>query len=113
MEGAAMEEALSGLDPGDPLRPFVEAEREFAQLQASGDHDAAVRCLESVLRAEQATVQQMQDTVLSTLFERLAVGYNTLGMKHLKDGNTEASCKFFEKAEALTDPANLHMNSEP
>merc|ERR1711920_529707 len=39
-------------------------------------------------------------------------GYNTLGMKHLKDGNTETSCKFFEKAEALTDPANLHMNSD-
>merc|ERR1711972_235479 len=36
----------------------------------------------------------------------------TLGMKHLKDGNTEISCKFFEKAEALTDPANLHMNPE-
>jgi tetratricopeptide (TPR) repeat protein len=105
----AMEEAL---EPGDPLRPFVEAEREFAQLQAAGDHEAAVRCLENVLRAQQATVQQMQDTVLSTLFERLAVGYNTLGMKHLKDGNTEISCKFFEKAEALTDPANLHMNSD-
>lgn len=100
------------LDPGDPLRPFVEAEREFARLQAAGDHDAAVRCLEGVLRAEQATVQQMQDTVLSTLFERLAVGYNTLGMKHLKDGHTDISCKFFEKAEALTDPANLHMNPE-
>merc|ERR1719240_1226692 len=54
----------------------------------------------------------MQDTVLSTLFERLAVGYNTLGMKHLKDGNTDTSCKFFEKAEALTDPANLHMNAD-
>lgn len=110
MESApAMEE---GMEAGDPLRPFVEAEREFAELQAAGDHEAAVRCLENVLRAEQATVQQMQDTVLSTLFERLAVGYNTLGMKHLKDGNTEISCKFFEKAEALTDPANLHMNSE-
>merc|ERR1712217_361292 len=77
-----------------------------------GDHEAAVRSLEQVLRAEQATVQQMQDTVLSTLFQRLAVGYNTLGMKHLKDGNTETSCKFFEKAEALTDPANLHMNPD-
>lgn len=100
------------VDAGDPLRPFVDAEREFAQLQAAGDHDAAVRCLEAVLRAEEATVQQMQDTVLSTLFERLAVGYNTLGMKHLKEGSTETSCKFFEKAEALTDPANLHMNPE-
>eukprot|EP00933_Yihiella_yeosuensis_P065076 TRINITY_DN68703_c0_g1_i1.p1 TRINITY_DN68703_c0_g1~~TRINITY_DN68703_c0_g1_i1.p1 ORF type:complete len:267 (-),score=67.15 TRINITY_DN68703_c0_g1_i1:95-895(-) len=103
-----MEDAV----PNDALRPFVEAEREFVQLQAAGDHDAAVRCLEAVLRAEQATVQQMPDTVLSTLFERLAVGYNTLGMKHLKDGNTDISCKFFEKAEALTDPANLHMNAE-
>merc|ERR1712217_750026 len=77
-----------------------------------GDHEAAVRSLEQVLRAEQATVQQMQDTVLSTLFERLAVGYNTLGMKYLKEGDTETSCKFFEKAEALTDPANLHMNKD-
>jgi tetratricopeptide (TPR) repeat protein len=33
-------------------------------------------------------------------------------MKHLKDGKTDVSCKFFEKAEALTDPANLHMNPE-
>merc|ERR1719454_697860 len=109
VQGVAAEEPV---EPHDPLRPFVDAEREFVALQAAGDHEGAVRCLESVLRAEQATVQQMQDTVLSTLFERLAVGYNTLGMKHLKDGNTEASCKFFEKAEALTDPANLHMNPE-
>lgn len=103
------------MDPAEPnetLQPFIDAEREFVQLQAQGEHDAAVRCLENVLRAEQATVQLMNDTVLSTLFERLAVGYNTLGMKHLKDGNTETSCKFFEKAEALTDPANLHMNPE-
>lgn len=100
------------LEAGDPLRPFVEAEREFAQLQAAGDHESAVRVLENVLRAQTAIVQQMQDTVLSTLFERLAVGYNTLGMKHLKDGHTEISVKFFEKAEALTDPTNLHMNSE-
>merc|ERR1719262_1047277 len=94
------------------LKPFIEAEREFVQLQTQGEHEAAVRCLENVLRNEQTTVQEMQDTFLSTLFERLAVGYNTLGMKHLKDGNTETSCKFFEKAEALTDPANLHMNPE-
>merc|ERR1719454_834987 len=109
VQGVAAEEPL---EAADPLRPFVEAEREFAQLQAAGDHEGAVRCLENVLRAEQATVQQMQDTVLSTLFERLAVGYNTLGMKHLKDGNSEISVKFFEKAEALTDPTNLYMNSE-
>jgi tetratricopeptide (TPR) repeat protein len=100
--------------PNDPLRPFVDAEREFVKLQAAGDHEAAVRCLENVLRAEQATVQQMpvEERLLSTLFERLAVGYNTLGMKHLKEGDTDQSCKFFEKAEALTDPANLHMNTE-
>mmetsp|Transcript_40855 Transcript_40855/g.73792 ORF Transcript_40855/g.73792 Transcript_40855/m.73792 type:complete len:274 (-) Transcript_40855:55-876(-) len=103
---------MDSMEPNDPLRPFVEAEREFVQLQAVGEYDRAVRCLESVLRQEQATVQQLQDTVLSTLFERLAVGYNTLGMKYLKDGSTETSCKFFEKAEALTDPANLHMNPE-
>jgi len=99
-------------DQSDYLRPFVDAEREFMQLQASGDHDAAVRCLETVLRTEQDLVQKMEDTMLSTLFERLAVGYNTLGMKHLKDGSTETACKFFEKAEALTDPANLHMNTD-
>mmetsp|Transcript_133623 Transcript_133623/g.188825 ORF Transcript_133623/g.188825 Transcript_133623/m.188825 type:complete len:274 (+) Transcript_133623:64-885(+) len=96
----------------EELRPFIEAEREFVQLQAAGDHDGAVRCLEAVLRAEQEAVQRMEDMRLSTLFERLAIGYNTLGMKHLKDNNTEVSCKFFEKAEALTDPANLHMNPE-
>merc|ERR1719343_1056231 len=107
---AQMEEPTNTVDA--VLRPFVDAEREFVQHQAAGDHESAVWCLESVLRAEQATVQQMQDTVLSTLFERLAVGYNTLGMKHLKEGNTESSCKFFEKAEALTDPANLHMSPE-
>lgn len=104
-------EAMS-LDMTDPRRPFVEAERDFVQHQAAGEHEKAVQCLENALRANQAVVQQMQDTVLSTLFERLTIGYNTLGMKHLKDGNAEISCKFFEKAEALTDPANLHMNPE-
>merc|ERR1719510_1751310 len=33
-------------------------------------------------------------------------------MKSLKEGNVQESCRFFEKAEALTDPANLHMNPE-
>merc|ERR1719262_474814 len=94
------------------LKPFIEAEREFVHLQSNGEHEAAVRALENVLRAEQRAVQQMRDTMLSTLFERLAVGYNTLGMKYLKDGNTDVSLKFFEKAEALTDPANLHMTPE-
>jgi len=93
----------------EDLRPFVEAEREFVNLQSAGEHEAAVRVLENALRSEQETVQRMKDSVLSTLFERLAVGYNTLGMKHLKDGNNDVSAKFFEKAEALTDPANLHM----
>jgi tetratricopeptide (TPR) repeat protein len=96
----------------EELRPFIEAEREFVQLQNSGEHEGAVRVLESVLRTQQEIVQRMRDAVLSTLFERLAVGYNTLGMKHLKDGNNEISAKFFEKAEALTDPANLHMLPE-
>jgi len=103
---------MDSVESQNVTRPFVEAEREFIRLQAEGDHDGAVRCLESVLRQEQATVQEMPDTMLSTLFERLAIGYNTLGMKHLKDNHTEISCKFFEKAEALTDPANLHMNAE-
>merc|ERR1712154_506821 len=101
-----------GEDVPDALRPFVEAEREFAALQKAGDHNGAVHCLETVLRAEQSTLQSLQDPVLSTLFERLAVGYNTLGMKYLKESNTEVACKFFEKAEALTDPANLHMKPE-
>lgn len=96
----------------DTLMPFIEAEREFVKLQEGGDHEAGVRCLENVLRQEQSTVQRLQDTVLSTLFERLAIGYNTLGMTHLKEGRTDISCKFFGKAEALTDPANLHMNPE-
>lgn len=96
----------------EELRPFIEAEREFVQLQNSGEHEGAVRVLEAVLRSHQEVVQRMRDAVLSTLFERLAVGYNTLGMKHLKDGNNEISAKFFEKAEALTDPANLHMIPE-
>merc|ERR550532_1343979 len=105
-------DTIGTVGPDDPLQPFVEAEREFIEFQAAGDHDSAVRTVETVLRAEQQTVQQMQDTVLSTLFERLAVGYNTLGMKSLKEGNVQESCRFFEKAEALTDPANLHMNAE-
>jgi tetratricopeptide (TPR) repeat protein len=96
----------------EELRPFIEAEREFVQLQNAGEHEGAVRVLETVLRTHQEIVQRMRDCVLSTLFERLAVGYNTLGMKHLKDGNNEISAKFFEKAEALTDPANLHMIPE-
>lgn len=103
---------MGPVDPEDPLQPLVDAEREFIRLQAAGDHDAAVRLLEQTLRTEQATVRQVRDTVLSTLFERLAIGYNTLGMKYLKAGDTETSCKFFEKAEALTDPANLHINPE-
>merc|ERR1712039_419882 len=37
---------------------------------------------------------------------------NTLGMRHVKEGQTGVSLKYFEKAEALTDPANLHMNPE-
>mmetsp|Transcript_5642 Transcript_5642/g.13261 ORF Transcript_5642/g.13261 Transcript_5642/m.13261 type:complete len:261 (-) Transcript_5642:384-1166(-) len=102
----------SPTESNEHLRPFVEAEQQFVKLQEAGDHDAAVLCLENVLRQEQATVQQMQDNVLSSLFERLAVGYNTLGMKYLKDGSTEISCRFFEKAEALTDQANLHMKRE-
>lgn len=108
-------EPIAPMDPmeaQDPLRPFADAEREFVQLQAAGDDEAAVQCLENVLRAEQVSVEHMQDTLLSSLFERLAVGYNTLGMKNLKDGNYETSCRFFDKAEALTDPRNLHMTPE-
>merc|ERR1719407_124907 len=33
-------------------------------------------------------------------------------MKYLKEGNTDFSLKYFEKAEALTDPANSHVNPE-
>eukprot|EP00747_Dinoflagellata_sp_TGD_P163493 gnl/TRDRNA2_/TRDRNA2_182213_c0_seq1.p1 gnl/TRDRNA2_/TRDRNA2_182213_c0~~gnl/TRDRNA2_/TRDRNA2_182213_c0_seq1.p1 ORF type:complete len:277 (+),score=68.08 gnl/TRDRNA2_/TRDRNA2_182213_c0_seq1:75-905(+) len=104
--------SMSDAEAEDARRPFVEAEREFEQLQAAGDHEAAVRCLENVLRSHQAAVQQMQGHVLTRTFEQLTVGYNTLGMKHLKEGNTETSCKYFEKAEALTDPANSHMNPD-
>merc|ERR1712196_305143 len=31
-------------------------------------------------------------------------------MKYLKLGKTDLSLKFFQKAEAVTDPANLHLN---
>lgn len=103
---------MEDVEPDDQLRPFVDAERQFVACTAAEKPEEAVRCLENVLREEQETVKQMQDTVLSTLFERLALGYNTLGMKNLKEGNTDVSCKFFEKAEALTDPANLHMNTD-
>jgi len=99
-------------DMQDFLKPFVEAEREFVRLQEDGDHHEAVRTLEMALRQNRDRVQQMKGEMLSNLFERLVVGYNTLGMKYLKEGNTEESCKFFEKAEALTDPANLHMTPE-
>lgn len=98
-------------DPYDGLQPFIEAERVFAQQQRAGNHDAAVKTLETVLKQNQQFVQSIQDTVLSSLFEKLAVGYNTLGMKYLKLGKTEVSLKFFHKAEAVTDPANLHIHS--
>jgi len=94
------------------LAPFIEVERRYVELADAGDHEGAVRALETVLRQEQAVVQQMQDTVLSSVFERLAVGYNTLGMKYLKEGDSGLSLKFFQKADALTDPANLHMNPD-
>ena len=32
--------------------------------------------------------------------------------RYLKEGNTDFSLKYFEKAEALTDPANSHLNPE-
>ena len=55
--------------------------------------------------------ERVDGTVLSSLFEKLAVGYNTLGMKYLKLGKTESALKFFEKAEAVTDPGNRHMKA--
>merc|ERR1719359_2680888 len=94
------------------LRPFIDAERRYVELEQSGEPEQAVRELERVLRAEQRTVQTLRGTYLSSLFERMTVGYNTVGMKYLKEGNTDLSLKYFEKAEALTDPANSHLNAE-
>jgi tetratricopeptide (TPR) repeat protein len=91
---------------------MLDAERVFVEFQSKGDHDSAVRTLENVLRSEQKFVQQLRDSVLSSLFERLAVGYNTLGMKYLRDGKVEVSLNYFEKAVSLTEPSNLHMTPE-
>jgi tetratricopeptide (TPR) repeat protein len=94
------------------LWPFIEAERKFVELESKGEPESAVRVLEDTLRREQRTVQSLRGTYLSSLFERMTVGYNTVGMKHLKEGNSDTALKYFEKAEALTDPANSHVNPE-
>ncbi len=101
------------MEPAGQLAAFIEAERQFVTLQQSGDHDAAVRALEVALKENQEFVTQLQDTLLSSLFEKLSVGYNTLGMKYLKLGKTSLSLKYFQKAEAVTDPANMHMHQGP
>ena len=62
-----------------------------------------VRHIEGVLKQNQHFVQSQQDTVLSTLFEKLAVGYNTLGMKYLKLGKTDLSLKFFQVGRKLVN----------
>ena len=97
------------MEASGQLGAFIDAERQFVVLQQQQDHDGAVRALEQVLKDHQEVVIGLQDTLLSSLFEKLAVGYNTLGMKFLKQGRTQESLKYFKKAEAVTDPANLHM----
>lgn len=96
-------------DLQETLKPFVEAERKYVELEQLGEQEAAVRSLEDVLRKEQRTVQAMRGTHLSSLFERMTVGYNAVGMRKLKEGETDQALRFFEKAEALTDPGNLHL----
>ena len=94
----------------DRLQVFIHAEQQFVKHQQAGQHDAGVRVLETVLKDNQQFVATLQDTLLSSLFEKLAVGYNTLGMKYLKQGKTDLSLKYFQKSEAVTDPANLHIH---
>ena len=65
------------------LHPFVQAEQQFGELQKGGDYDAAVASLEQCLKENQQQVQMITTTVLSSLFEKLAIGYNTLGMKYV------------------------------
>ncbi len=96
----------------ETLQAFIEAERKFVTHQQAGEHDAGVKVLEVVLKENQHFVQRLQDTLLSSLFEKLAVGYNTLGMKYLKLGKTDLSLKYFQKSEAVTDPANMHIHQE-
>merc|ERR550537_1962558 len=97
------------VDLQEALKPFVEAERQYVELEQLGEQEAAVRSLEDVLRREQRQVQMMRGTHLSSLFERMTVGYNAVGMAKLKAGKTDEALRFFEKAEALTDPGNLHL----
>merc|ERR550537_498925 len=97
------------VDLQEALKPFVEAERQYVELEQLGEQEAAVRSLEDVLRREQRQVQMMRGTHLSSLFERMTVGYNAVGMAKLKEGKTDEALRFFEKAEALTDPGNLHL----
>lgn len=92
------------------LQAFILAERRFVEHQQAGEHEMGVKCLECVLKEHQHLVQKLQDTLLSSLFEKLAVGYNTLGMKYLKLGKTDLSLKYFQKSEAVTDPANMHIH---
>ncbi|CAD7938566.1 unnamed protein product [Amoebophrya sp. A120] len=93
------------------IERFIEAERKFVAFQQAGDHEKAVKALEAVLRQNKQFVQNLEDTLLSSLFEKLAVGYNTLGMKFLKLGKTDLSLRYFQKSEVVTDPANLHIHT--
>ncbi|CAD7973958.1 unnamed protein product [Amoebophrya sp. A25] len=119
-EGGASSSGAAALQPPsapsngettmDQLEPFIHAERQFVAFQQQGEHDKAVRVLEGVLKHNKDFVQGVQDTLLSSLFEKLAVGYNTLGMKYLKLGKTDLSLRYFQKSEVVTDPANLHIH---
>eukprot|EP00391_Amoebophrya_sp_Ameob2_P005194 CAMPEP_0178990930 /NCGR_PEP_ID=MMETSP0795-20121207/5238_1 /TAXON_ID=88552 /ORGANISM="Amoebophrya sp., Strain Ameob2" /LENGTH=370 /DNA_ID=CAMNT_0020682567 /DNA_START=324 /DNA_END=1437 /DNA_ORIENTATION=+ len=96
--------------PEVDVERFIESERRFVQYQQAGEHEKAVHALESVLRQNKDFVQNLESTLLSSLFEKLAVGYNTLGMKFLKLGKTDLSLRYFQKSEVVTDPANLHIH---
>lgn len=65
------------VDPAlaDRLSPFIDAEQQFVKHQQAGQHEAGVRVLETVLKDNQHFVATLQDTLLSSLFEKLAVGY--------------------------------------
>ncbi|KAF4677694.1 hypothetical protein FOL47_010915, partial [Perkinsus chesapeaki] len=109
LEGCSkMVDSIESEDPRiSLLRPFAVAESKFVQLSRQQKHGDAVAVLEGVLRREQHTVRRIRPCLLTSLFERLAIGYNTLAL-HM-EGDTDEALRLFTKAEAVTDSANHHI----
>merc|ERR1719454_447186 len=78
------------------MRPFIDAEREFVQLRAAGDHEGAVRVLESVLRA---------------------VTYNNMGCFYKSMTKLHTALQYLRKAQKIEErcgdrcqnPAGTHL----